>query len=55
VNFQDTAKAYIRKDGTLISQNSIFVDHDLKLSKFYADYCRLLKFIEYWEQNGICL
>ena len=26
-----------------------FVDYDLKLSNFYTDYCKLLKFIEYWE------
>ena len=32
---------------------SFLVDYDLKLSNFYTDYCKLLKFIEYWEQNVI--
>ena len=32
-----------------------FVDYDLKSSNFYTDYCKFLKFIEYWEQNGECL
>lgn len=31
------------------------VAYGLKLSNFYADYCKPLKYIEYWEQNGICL
>ena len=30
-----------------------FVDHDLELSNFYTDYCKLLKFIEYWELDGV--
>ena len=30
-----------------------FVDYDLKLSNFYADYFKLLKFIEYLEQDGV--
>ena len=43
------------KMGDCSLQSPIFVVHDLKLSNFCADYCKLLKFIEYWEQDGICL
>ena len=25
---------------------------ELELSNFYTDYCKLLKFIVYWEQDG---
>ena len=39
----------------MINDLRIFVDYALELSNFYTDYCKLLKFIEYWEQNGICL
>ena len=35
--------------------HSPFVGHGLKLSNFYTDYCNVLKFTEYWKQNGICL
>ena len=32
---------------------SLLVAYALELSNFYTDYCKLLKFIEYWEQNVI--
>ena len=41
--------------GDCLLQSPIFVDYDLELSNFYTDYCKLLKFIEYWEQYGIGL
>ena len=47
-------KDYTTKRDTHFCASSL-VAHGLKLSNFYADYCKLLKFIEYWEQNGICL
>ena len=51
----ETSKVYdVRKaKGDAHFCASPLVDHDLKLSNFYADYCRLLKFIEYWEQDDV--